>query len=502
MVYTRGYCPIDTNFLKNYDEFDTMFRRFRNLPKKTRLLLGTGILVAFVAALPLFIWGVTQLNFNIRERAGFSTYPFIIQEAFDGTGELDGSKWGHSGSVGATVAIESDKLKVHIPDGQDGAGGNDLVAFPYINSETPEIAGPFDASVDLVGLETNSGWQELRFQSTGSTVSIRRNKVDGLETIEFWSGSGSFTDTLKASASLASGSGSVRVRLVRSESLESLLEASYDAGAGFLTLDTISNTELPSLFETGTLPRLVAENGNPDYPETIAFFDNYYASVNVVIQETSSPSPTASPSPSPSGSPTAPPGGSPPPTVRPFEILLKFEGVGGNSAESAKVSARLVTRAFTNQTSAYVTPFLPVVHVGGGVYRLNFGVWSEELPPANDYAIIIKGERHLGIKYCVPSGQNGHCGGSDLGGISIPTEPSQKVSLDFSSIPLPAGDTLPQDGVVNLTDYERIKNLLSKPCSALTQAEKASADLNYDGCITTRDIFLIRRTLESRYDGG
>lgn len=189
----------------------------------------------------------------------------------------------------------------------------------------------------------------------------------------------------------------------------------------------------------------------------------------------------------------------PPPTVRPFSILMKFGGVNDGSAEFAKASVRFISRALDN-TLGYVTPQVPVVYMGNGIYKLLVGVWSTNLPASNDYSIVVKGEKHLGIKYCQPVGQTLHCSGSQNGTISIPSDPSAMVSLDFTGIPQAPGDTSPQDGTVNSIDFQRISNLMSKPCSALTDAEKLVGDLDYNGCVTSRDILLLRKTLETRYD--
>jgi hypothetical protein len=41
---------------------------------------------------------------------------------------------------------------------------------------------------------------------------------------------------------------------------------------------------------------------------------------------------------------------------------------------------------------------------------------------------------------------------------------------------------------------------MGKLCSELTEEEKHTADLDYNGCVNIRDAFLIRKTLETRYD--
>lgn len=47
-------------------------KNFKSLPSKTRNLMSFGLIVALVVALPLFIWALTNLNFNQKERAASS----------------------------------------------------------------------------------------------------------------------------------------------------------------------------------------------------------------------------------------------------------------------------------------------------------------------------------------------------------------------------------------------------------------------------------------------
>lgn len=44
-------------------------KNFKNLPSKTRSLISFGLLIALVIALPLFVWSITNLNFNPKEKA-------------------------------------------------------------------------------------------------------------------------------------------------------------------------------------------------------------------------------------------------------------------------------------------------------------------------------------------------------------------------------------------------------------------------------------------------
>lgn len=46
-----------------------IIQNFRSLPVKSKRLLGVGLVFALVIALPLFVWGVSNTNLNIAERA-------------------------------------------------------------------------------------------------------------------------------------------------------------------------------------------------------------------------------------------------------------------------------------------------------------------------------------------------------------------------------------------------------------------------------------------------
>ncbi len=205
---------------------------------------------------------------------------------------------------------------------------------------------------------------------------------------------------------------------------------------------------------------------------------------------------------------TTPPGGTPPPTVRPFEILFKFEGVNDDGASFAKLGenyAKVVVKFLgskLNYALGFVTPPIPVDYVGNGIYALHFGVWSADLPEGNDYSITLKGEKHVATKFCLPSGQTTRC--TLPGIIALPSDPLSKVNLTFTGIPLQPGDVFPQDGAVTTlgtgSDFARLLVLLAKSPASLTSQDLLTGDLDYNGVINIRDLFLLRQTLQTRYD--
>lgn len=179
-----------------------------------------------------------------------------------------------------------------------------------------------------------------------------------------------------------------------------------------------------------------------------------------------------------------------PPRDVTMKFRVKFTGVDGANADGAKATIR-----FRRGNSAdVVTPPVTFSHVGNGVYE---AVVTTSISTGSGYTIYVKGEKHLAVKFCQDAGQTSRCSG--VGNINIGAGTLTQV-FDFSGLRLEPGDLPDQDGVANINDFNKIKDLLSKPCLSLTDAEKLTADLDYSGCINVRDAFLMRQTLQSRYD--
>ncbi|MFZ3301131.1 MAG: dockerin type I repeat-containing protein [Microgenomates group bacterium] len=62
-------------------------KNFKSLPAKTKNLMSLGIIIALVVALPLFVWALTNLNFNQKERAATGEPP-INHPAYWNTGDV------------------------------------------------------------------------------------------------------------------------------------------------------------------------------------------------------------------------------------------------------------------------------------------------------------------------------------------------------------------------------------------------------------------------------
>lgn len=201
----------------------------------------------------------------------------------------------------------------------------------------------------------------------------------------------------------------------------------------------------------------------------------------ILVCPTKTPTPTVSPTPIISGSQV-------------IDIRIKLAGVTDGSANGAKVGIKFVK---LGGETLQLSSALPLVHIGNGVYKAE-ATLSNTLPFGTKFRIKVKGEKHLTSEFCYQVGQTGPCKDNEY--ITMPNFIAQTYGFDFTGIPLRPGDVPPQDGKVDATDFTAIKSLMSKLCADLTAQDKLKADLDYNGCVTVKDIFLIRQTLETRYD--
>lgn len=196
---------------------------------------------------------------------------------------------------------------------------------------------------------------------------------------------------------------------------------------------------------------------------------------------TPTPTPTVTPTPITSGSQI-------------IDLRVKLAGVTDGSANGAKVGIKFVK---LGGETLQLSGALPLVHVGNGIYKAE-ATLTNSLPFGTKFRIKVKGEKHLTSEFCFQVGQTGPCKDNEY--ITMPNFIAQTYGFDLTGIPLQPGDVPPQDGKVDTTDFNAIKSLMSKLCSELTAQDKLKADLDYNGCVTVKDIFLIRQTLETRYD--
>lgn len=263
------------------------------------------MIFALVIALPLFIWAIVNLNFNpFRKAASGEPLPtptstgssYIINELFDGQ-NLDSSRWGWTGSAGSQVSIENGRLKAEVLSGNDTMGGNDVTVQNLNNGAAPIITDDFEVIVDLGGVTSGYGYQDLRFSPNGF-ISIRRVKNGGTtESLEIWtSPDGSpKSSTRTVYRSLPSQSNPLRIKLARkgAEVLAYYLENG--------TYVNFYNVAYQPLSGNGNPPKMGVENMWSSYPATAGYFDNYYGSFTLARQEPApTPVPSSTPTPKPS----------------------------------------------------------------------------------------------------------------------------------------------------------------------------------------------------------
>ena len=180
-----------------------------------------------------------------------------------------------------------------------------------------------------------------------------------------------------------------------------------------------------------------------------------------------------------------------------LKFLVKFIGVTGAGAEGAQITVKFLKP--DGDTLALTEP-LTVTHRQGGVYEAYVKLTNP--PPAGErYAVFVKGEKHLVKKFCTQTGQTTNCS-TTFGSITMPVPTTDEPihTFDFSGLALEPGDLPEQDGRADKADFDKIKAVLGKASTDVTAEDRMVADLNYDGVINIMDAFLMRQTLETRYD--
>ena len=184
-----------------------------------------------------------------------------------------------------------------------------------------------------------------------------------------------------------------------------------------------------------------------------------------------------------------------------MSFLINFGGVTDETglADGAKVNVRFHSN--DDQVNLRVPePLTAHWDSANKAYAVNFEFTKDFLPSDKLYSIYIKGEKHLNTRYCM-TGQTANC--MDASGeivVHAPTSTGNPTIYSFNKYPLIPGDLPPQDNVADNHDYDKIKALQNTACDAQTDTDKATADLNYDGCVDVTDVLLMRTTLETRYD--
>lgn len=177
------------------------------------------------------------------------------------------------------------------------------------------------------------------------------------------------------------------------------------------------------------------------------------------------------------------------PAPLPFKFLVKFAGVKG--PEALKV---LLMVKFFLQDGSIVPLDKPVsiAYVGNGDYEATTTL-TNPFPASTAYTIQVKGSKHGSVRFCMPTGQTGPCQFNQ-------TMTQSGGTFDFRGRPLPAGD-LNQDGHIDAADIKIISDILNaRTKSNQTDADRAAADVNFDGVVDNYDLILTLQSLASRAD--
>ncbi len=182
------------------------------------------------------------------------------------------------------------------------------------------------------------------------------------------------------------------------------------------------------------------------------------------------------------------------PSPQTFDMYFKLAGVTGGGADGTKVNVKFYLK---DGTVRALSEPLTLSYGSDGVYHTSVTI-SNPFSAGTQFRLKVKGEKHIAIEFCKASGQTGPCGDNDY--IVIPANQQSSYMLSLVGIPLPPGDLSPQDGRANIEDLNKLKPLMGKLQSALTDADLLIGDVNYDNFINIYDVFLILKTVETRYD--
>lgn len=520
--------------MKNY------VARFKSLPVSTRRLLSIGVLLAFVAALPLFVYAILNNKFLLIKKAAsgeevcaVSATDFsvnLITTSPSPTSNIDYQMIVKNNDTGPCVPIQY-TLSATLPNGWTsiipnttftvGPGNTYDGAHVFLKNQAL-TSYPQTFTFNLTSGVTDHAGTVTVLYPPAPAAGTECGLCGGIAGVICNSGlsctpRANFPDQSGICTKPDGSSNCVTAACTHAAPSVVLTPTVQSGDPGTRKDYTVTVTNLDTLSCNGTAFSLQAGNVPSGWVSHISD-----ASVQTVPTHIGtsilSITPPTNPAPSPgpydvsvtaSGNNTSSSGHAtynilPSNPIRYFAINFKFDGINDDSASfqkqasaAAKVTVKFLS-ASLGYPQGYVTSPIMVDYAENGIYVLHFGVSAADLPPANDYAITLKGEKTIATKFCTANGQVAHCSGA--GNITIPVGTADPINLNFTGLPLQAGDVFPQDGAVNSDDFNKVVGLLAKPCSLLTDQERLIGDLDYNGCVTVKDVFLIRQTLQARYD--
>lgn len=261
-----------------------VIERFKLLPVSAKRLIGIGMVLALVVALPLFIWAIITQKFLITKKAATGEPGNTIMCAtgmsnnFD-QATIDPTQWVATDQV----AQENGKVSIMGLPGEDTS--HNLMSTTWID-------GDFQAEVDITLFDASTSavnslaTAELKtYADDQNYFTIRWVKWEnGNSQINLWSTV--LGQTTQGVGVTISSDFTPRLRLVRSGSV---LKGYYDVGSGFQELPGV-----PTAIYTGPVrPTLFSYKRGAE--TTLAIFDNFLLGCITASSATITPTPTSAP---------------------------------------------------------------------------------------------------------------------------------------------------------------------------------------------------------------
>ncbi len=237
-------------------------------------------------------------------------------------------------------------------------------------------------------------------------------------------------------------------------------------------------------------PRPTAQPTQPQPTQGLTSIPSPSPTRGITQQPTQQPTQGLTQAPTGGITPTA--GGSPTPGQSEdfrINLILSFQGIVGKpQTDKMQVNITLAGPGVQNQEK---TAEFIVAETGKWTGNITFS----GIDQASNYAILVKGEKHVQKKVCdvEPSETSPGTYRCSLGKIAL--QPGT-VNLDFSRIKLLVGDIPDQDGIIDAYDISFIRNNIGKSDPNIL----AIGDLNLDGRVDTQDYSLLIASLSVKYD--
>jgi len=188
-----------------------------------------------------------------------------------------------------------------------------------------------------------------------------------------------------------------------------------------------------------------------------------------------------------------------PPTATPLQansvvtnLTLRFQGVKPTDVKTISIAnVKVQLQQGSGQSAQFSLPqFIKVNMDDAGVWH-GSAVFAN-VKPGKDYAILIKGPKHLQKRICENNPKEEKIGSY------ICTDGKLEITagsddINVSSITLMAGDLGIQDGILNGYDLSFVQNIMRKSSSSSLE----DGDINYDGKVNKTDYDAVIYTLKN-----